>query len=59
MENEKYLDVSQYRRVLQVATTPSGEEFKQVLGITAAGLTVLGVLSYLVYVIVFVLPGGV
>lgn len=59
METEKYLDLTQYRRVLQVATTPSNEEFMQVLKITSAGIGLLGVLSYLVYVIVFILPGGV
>jgi len=59
METEKYFDFTQYRRVLQVATTPSTEEFLQVLKITSVGIVVLGVLSYLIFVIVFVLPGGV
>lgn len=55
----EYLDLTHYRRVLQVAETPTREEFMQVLKITGAGITLLGVLGYLIYAIVFFLPGGV
>jgi len=59
IETEKYFDLNNYRRVLQVATTPSTEEFLQVLKVTGAGLSLLGLLGYVIYVIVFLLPGGI
>lgn len=58
-DKSKYLDLSQYKRVLTVAETPSMEEFMNVLKITGAGLALLGVIAYLIYVVVFILPGGV
>lgn len=54
-----YLDLTNYRRVLQVAETPSASDFLQVLKITAAGIGILGTLGYVMYAIVFFLPGGV
>lgn len=59
IETEEYFNWSNYRRVLQVATTPSRDEFMQVLKITVGGISLLGLLGYLVYVIVFLLPGGI
>lgn len=59
IETEKYFDLNNYRRVLQVATTPSKEEFMQVLKVTVAGISLLGLLGYLIFVLVFILPGGV
>lgn len=59
METENYFNLTRYKRVLTIATTPSLNDFLQVLKITVAGITVLGLLSYLVYAIMFVLPGGI
>lgn len=59
VELKDYLNLSQYRRVLTVAETPSKDEFFQVLKITSAGIVILGLLGFFIYVIVFILPGGI
>lgn len=58
-DKSNYLDLSQYKRVLKVAETPTTDEFVNVLKIAMAGLGLLGLVAYFIYIVVFLLPGGI
>ncbi|MEF8773590.1 MAG: protein translocase SEC61 complex subunit gamma [Halobacteriales archaeon] len=47
-----------YVRVLKLASTPSWEEFSQVSKIAGAGITLVGFIGFLVYLVMSYLPGG-
>jgi protein transport protein SEC61 subunit gamma-like protein len=51
-------DLSSYVRVLKLASTPSWREFSQVAKIAGAGIVLVGMLGFFIYVVMFVLPGG-
>jgi len=51
-------DLSSYVRVLKLASTPSWEEFSQVAKIAGAGIVLVGLLGFLIYVVMFILPAG-
>jgi len=51
-------DLSSYVRVLKMASTPSWQEFSQVAKIAGAGIGLVGFLGFVIYVFMFVLPGG-
>jgi protein transport protein SEC61 subunit gamma-like protein len=51
-------DLSSYVRVLKLASTPSWEEFSQVAKIAGAGIALVGILGFLIYTIMFYVPGG-
>ncbi|MFT4923638.1 MAG: protein transport protein SEC61 subunit gamma-like protein [Haloarculaceae archaeon] len=51
-------DLTSYVRVLKRASTPSWQEFSQVAKIAGAGIILVGLLGFLIYVVMFVLPGG-
>ncbi|WP_302082355.1 protein translocase SEC61 complex subunit gamma [Salinibaculum rarum] len=51
-------DLSSYVRVLKLASTPSWEEFSQVAKIAGAGIALVGILGFLIYTIMFFIPGG-
>ncbi len=51
-------DFSSYVRVLKLASTPSWQEFSQVAKIAGAGIGLVGLMGFLIYVFMFVLPGG-
>jgi len=51
-------DLSSYIRVLKLASTPSWQEFSQVAKIAGAGIILVGLLGFLIFVFMFVMPGG-
>ena len=52
-------DLTSYVRVLKLASTPSWQEFSQVAKIAGAGILLVGLLGFLIYVVMTFLPGGV
>jgi protein transport protein SEC61 subunit gamma-like protein len=50
-------DLSSYIRVLKLASTPSWEEFSQVSKIAGAGIFLVGIIGFLIFAIMSVLPG--
>jgi protein transport protein SEC61 subunit gamma-like protein len=51
-------DLSSYVRVLKLASTPSWDEFSQVALIAGAGIALVGLLGFLIYAVMFLVPGG-
>jgi protein transport protein SEC61 subunit gamma-like protein len=51
-------DLSSYVRVLKLASTPSWEEFSQVAKIAGAGIILVGFLGFLIFILMFFIPGG-
>ncbi len=51
-------DLSSYVRVLKLASTPSWEEFSQVAKIAGAGVVLVGILGFLIFVFMAFVPGG-
>ncbi len=51
-------DLTSYVRVLKLASTPSWEEFSQVAKIAGAGILLVGVLGFLIFVFMSFVPGG-
>ncbi|MFB6302263.1 MAG: protein translocase SEC61 complex subunit gamma [Haloferacaceae archaeon] len=52
-------DLSSYRRVLELASTPSWEEFSQVSKVAGAGIFLVGLLGFAIFAIMSFIPGGV
>jgi protein transport protein SEC61 subunit gamma-like protein len=51
-------DLSSYTRVLKLASTPSWTEFSQIAKIAGAGILLVGLLGFTIYVFMTVVPGG-
>ncbi|WP_159904083.1 protein translocase SEC61 complex subunit gamma [Salinirussus salinus] len=51
-------DLSSYIRVLKLASTPSWTEFSQVAKIAGAGILLVGLVGFLIYVFMYIMPGG-
>jgi protein transport protein SEC61 subunit gamma-like protein len=51
-------DMSSYRRVLELASTPAWDEFSQVALIAGAGIVLIGILGFLIFTMMTVLPGA-
>jgi protein transport protein SEC61 subunit gamma-like protein len=51
-------DITSYTRVLKLASTPSWQEFSQIAKIAGAGILLVGLLGFVIYVFMFVAPGG-
>jgi protein transport protein SEC61 subunit gamma-like protein len=51
-------DLSSYRRVLDLASTPSWNEFSQVSKIAGAGILLVGFLGFVIFAVMSFLPGG-
>ncbi|MFW5919962.1 MAG: protein translocase SEC61 complex subunit gamma [Halanaeroarchaeum sp.] len=49
---------SSYVRVLKMASTPSWEEFSQIAKIAGAGILLVGLLGFLIFLTMSVLPGA-
>ena len=45
------LELSAYTRVLRLASTPSWEEFSQIAKIAAAGIFLIGLLGFLIFLL--------
>jgi protein transport protein SEC61 subunit gamma-like protein len=52
-------DLSSYTRVLKLASTPSWEEFSRIALIAGAGIVLIGIMGFLIFFIMSVIPGGV
>lgn len=52
-------DLSSYVRVLKLASTPSWEEFSRVALIAGAGIVLVGILGFVIFIMMSFLPGGV
>jgi protein transport protein SEC61 subunit gamma-like protein len=52
-------DLTSYVRVLKLASTPSTEEFSQVSLIAGAGILLVGILGFVIFVLMTFLPGGI
>lgn len=52
-------DLTSYVRVLKLASTPSWEEFSQVALIAGAGVVLVGLLGFIIFVIMNFVPGAV
>jgi protein transport protein SEC61 subunit gamma-like protein len=51
-------DLTSYIRVLKLASTPSWEEFSQIAKIAGAGILLVGLLGFLIFVVMSFVPGG-
>ncbi|MFB6172568.1 MAG: protein translocase SEC61 complex subunit gamma [Haloarculaceae archaeon] len=51
-------NLSAYVRVLKLASTPSWSEFSQVSTIAGAGILLVGLLGFIIFVVMSFLPGG-
>ena len=51
-------EISSYIRVLKLASTPGWEEFSQVSLIAGAGILLIGLMGFIVFLIMSVLPGA-
>ncbi|MFC7177067.1 protein translocase SEC61 complex subunit gamma [Halosegnis marinus] len=51
-------DLTSYVRVLKLASTPSWEEFSRVALIAGAGVVLVGLLGFLIFVVMNFLPGA-
>lgn len=52
------LDLTSYVRVLKLASTPSWEEFSQISKIAGAGILLVGLLGFMIFLVMSVLPGA-
>ncbi|WP_135819796.1 protein translocase SEC61 complex subunit gamma [Halostella litorea] len=51
-------DLTSYVRVLKMASTPSWEEFSQIAKIAGAGILLVGLLGFLIYIVMTFVPGA-
>lgn len=51
-------DLSDYIRVLKLASTPEWEEFSMVAKIAGAGIFLIGFLGFVIFAIMSFLPGA-
>ena len=52
------MNVSAYTRVLKLASTPSWEEFSRVALIAGAGIFVVGLIGFLIFLVMGLVPAG-
>jgi protein transport protein SEC61 subunit gamma-like protein len=52
-------DLTSYVRVLKLASTPAWEEFSRVALIAGAGIVLVGILGFLIFVIMNFVPGAI
>jgi protein transport protein SEC61 subunit gamma-like protein len=52
-------DLTSYVRVLKLASTPSWEEFSQVALIAGAGVVLVGLLGFIIFIVMNFVPGAV
>jgi protein transport protein SEC61 subunit gamma and related proteins len=52
-------DLASYVRVLKLASTPSWNEFSQISKVAGAGILLVGLLGFLIFIVMSLLPGGV
>lgn len=55
-EDDSYLDMSQYIRVLRVAKQPSSEEFTRIAVVSGIGIVLVGLLGFIIFAIMSFIP---
>lgn len=55
-KNEAKAKFNEYKRVLQIAEKPDREEFEMAAKITGAGMLIIGVIGFIMYLISNLLP---
>ncbi|MFB6077490.1 MAG: protein translocase SEC61 complex subunit gamma [Halarchaeum sp.] len=53
------LELSAYTRVLKLASTPGWDEFSQIALIAGAGILLIGLMGFVIFIVMSFLPGGV
>mgnify|MGYP000631003790 CR=1 FL=1 len=51
------LELSAYTRVLKLASTPEWEEFSQIALIAGAGILLIGIIGFLIFLVMGFIPG--
>ncbi|GGL31220.1 protein translocase SEC61 complex subunit gamma [Halarchaeum sp. CBA1220] len=51
------LELSAYTRVLKLASTPGWEEFSQIALIAGAGILLVGLMGFIIFLVMGVVPG--
>jgi len=51
-------DLTSYVRVLKLASTPSWEEFSRVALIAGVGIVLVGLIGFVIFVLMSVVPGS-
>ncbi|MFB6093526.1 MAG: protein translocase SEC61 complex subunit gamma [Halanaeroarchaeum sp.] len=51
-------DLTAYTRVLKLASTPDWDEFSQVALIAGAGILLIGMMGFIIFLLMDVLPGA-
>jgi len=51
-------DITSYVRVLKLASTPSWQEFSQIAKIAGAGILLVGLLGFVIFVVMTPFTGG-
>ncbi len=51
-------DLTSYVRVLKLASTPSWEEFSRVALIAGAGIVIVGLIGFVIFVLMNFVPGS-
>jgi protein transport protein SEC61 subunit gamma-like protein len=51
-------DLNSYVRVLKLASTPSWNEFSQIAKIAGAGILLVGLIGFVIFVLMNFVPGG-
>ena len=50
-------ELSAYTRVLKLASTPSWQEFSQIAKVAGAGVLLVGLIGFLIFLVMGVIPG--
>ncbi|MFB6153874.1 MAG: protein translocase SEC61 complex subunit gamma [Halodesulfurarchaeum sp.] len=51
-------ELSAYTRVLKLASTPDWEEFSRISLIAGAGILIIGVMGFVIFLVMSILPGA-
>ncbi|WP_435096996.1 protein translocase SEC61 complex subunit gamma [Halarchaeum sp. P4] len=51
------LELSAYMRVLKLASTPGWDEFSQIALIAGAGILLIGLMGFIIFLVMGVVPG--
>ncbi|GGN14361.1 protein translocase SEC61 complex subunit gamma [Halarchaeum nitratireducens] len=51
------LELSAYTRVLKLASTPEWEEFSQIALIAGAGILLIGIIGFVIFLVMGFIPG--
>lgn len=55
-KNEAKAKFNEYKRVLQISTKPDREEFEMAAKVTGAGMIIIGIIGFVMYMISTLLP---